>query len=413
MASPATPSGSPDRRSRLLRVGIVLIAALALLAVLPALPLFAERVVVANVDEGELLQSVVVSGKVRSPRRVELGSQISGQVVQVLAREGDALVRGQALIQLDDEELQAALAQAAASLAQSEARLAQVGELALPLARESVRQAEATLVQAQKQFERTRELVARGFYSQTQLDEARRSLDVARSQLQAARLQVGSGEPGGSDERLARLAVDQARASLALARARLAYARIEAPVDGVLLMRGVEPGDAVQPGKLLMTISPLGMTELVAQIDEKNLELLALGQAARVSADAFPARRFDAELSFISPVIDALRGSVEVRLRVPEPPDYLREDMTVSIDIVTARRERAIVVPADTVRDAGGEQPWVLVVRDGVARRQPVRAGLHGDGRVEILEGVVAGEQLVPAHEDTIGEGDRVRPLAG
>lgn len=412
MASPAPSSAPPARNSRLMRAGLVLIAALALLAVLLALPLFAEPVVVATVEEGELLQSVVVSGKVRSPRRLELGSQIAGQATQVLAREGDALARGQALVQLDDEELQAALAQAAASLAQSEARLAQVGQLALPLARESARQAEANLVQAQKQFERTRELVARGFYSQTQLDEARRSLDVARSQVQAARLQVDSGEPGGSDERLARLAVDQARASLALAQARLAYARIAAPVDGVLLTRGVEPGDAVQPGKVLMTISPLGETELVAQIDEKNLELLALGQPARVSADAFPAGRFGAELSFISPVIDALRGSVEVRLRVPEPPAYLREDMTVSIDIVTARRARALQVPVETVRDAGGE-PWVLVVRDGVAQRQSVRLGLRGDGRVEILEGLAAGEQLVPAHQEAISEGARVRPVAG
>ena len=105
-----------------------------------------------------------------------------------------------------------------------------------------------------------------------------------------------------------------------------------------------------------------------------------------------------------------LRGSVEVRLRVPEPPPYLRHEMTVSIDIEAARREQTLMIPASAVRETGGAQPWVMVVRDGRTERQPVRLGIRGAGRVEVLEGVAVGEALVPAAVDVAaGQAVRIR----
>ena len=105
-------------------------------------------------------------------------------------------------------------------------------------------------------------------------------------------------------------------------------------------MRAVEPGDIVSPGKRLLVVNSSGETRLTAQIDEKNLPYLKIGQAARASSEAFPERSFAARLYYISPGVDITRGSVEARFRVPEPPDYLRADMTVSIDIGVARKER-------------------------------------------------------------------------
>ena len=93
-----------------------------------------------------------------------------------------------------------------------------------------------------------------------------------------------------------------------------------------------------------------------------------------------------AEVSFIGPAVDPQRGTVEVKLRVPEPPDYLRAGMTVSVDVLVARRERALTVPRESVRqDERGA--WVLVVREGRAVRQPVSLGLLGDARVELASG--------------------------
>jgi len=185
-----------------------------------------ERVDVARVERGELRQSVVASGRVRTPERIELASQISGRIVAVHVREGDTVRAGQPLLTLDAAELDAAVAQARAGLAQAESRLRQIGEAGLPLAEQGLRQAEAAAQQAERQFERVRELVARGFYSPAQLDDARRSRDVAASQRESARIQLANQRADGSEARLARHNRDQARAALALAEARLAYATL-------------------------------------------------------------------------------------------------------------------------------------------------------------------------------------------
>ena len=138
---------------------------------------------------------------------------------------------------------------------------------------------------------------------------------------------------------------------MALAEARLAYAVVRAPVAGTLIARSVEPGNVVQAGKALMVLSPDGETQLVVQIDEKNIRLLKRGQQALVSADANPEKSFTAEVAYINPGVDADRGSVEVKLRVPMAPAFLQQDMTVSVDIGVARRTQARLVPATAVRE--------------------------------------------------------------
>ena len=386
----------------------------ALVLVVSALAFAALRsdtLVVTRVEQGPLRQSVVASGRVRTPERIELPPQLAGRVMAVEVREGDAVAAGQALIRLDDREWKAAVDQASAAVTQAEARLRQLRELGLPVAEQALRQAEATALQARQQHRRVRELVARGFYSQAQLDEARRAQEVAESQVASARLQRDSQQAGGIEVALAQSALEQARAALVVAQTRLGYAILRAPSAGTVLTRVVEAGDTVQPGAGLMTIAPAGDTELTVQIDEKNLGLLRLGQPALASADAYPGERFAAELAFIAPSVDALRGSVEVRLRVPEPPPYLRHEMTVSIDIEAARREQTLIIPAAAVREAGGAQPWAMVVRDGRTERQPLRLGIRGEGKVEVLEGLSAGEALVAAAVD-VAAGQAVRTRA-
>lgn len=372
--------------------------------------LLGEKVAVSRVEQGELKQAIVASGRVRTPQRIDISAQISGRVAQVNVREGEAVTPGSVLLQLDTAELKAAVAQARASLNQSEARLKQLGDLSRPVAEQALRQAEANVQQARKQYERAEELIAKGFYSTAQRDESKRALDVAESQWRSARLQLASNQPGGSDARVAASNVEQARATLALNEARLGYATLSSPVAGTILTRSIEAGDTVQAGKVLLTLAPQGETELTAQIDEKNLALLQVGQPALASADAYPHERFKARINYIAPSVDAQRGSVEIRLRVAEPPTYLKHEMTVSIDIEAARRASALMIPADTLRDANGAQPWVMLVREGETRRQPVRLGVRGAGKIEVLEGVMAGEAVLPASLN-LPENRRVRTV--
>lgn len=393
------------RRPRVLLFVFLLLAVLTAIAIRQS---GGSAIVTLTVQQGDIRQSVVASGKVRSPQRSEIAAQVAAQVRSVAVREGQQVAAGEPLIELDDRELRAAAEQARAQLQQSELRLAQLQRLTQPLAQENIRQSEANLAQAKRHFDRVETLVGKGFYSTTQLDEARRALTLAQSQFHASQLQAQSSARGGSDFQLAEAGVAQARAALALAESRLAYTRILAPRAGTILARLVEPGDSVQSGKTLLTLSPAGDTELVVQIDEKNLRLLALDQIAQVSADAWPDQRFPARLSFISPAVDALRGSVEVRLRVDNPPDYLKQDMTVSIDITTGEKTGVVLLPLEALRGMPGDT-WVLVVRDGRATRQAVETGLRNAGQTEILSGLAAGEAVIPASNARLQEGDNVR----
>ena len=369
------------------------------------------RVEVLTVERRDLVHTVVASGHVEAPHRADIGTQITGVVARVPVAEGQSVKAGQTLIQLDSPELKAAAQQADAAVAQAMARVRQLREVQQPQAQQGLRQAQVTLDNARTQFKRQQELFNQGFIGQAALDEARKSVDLAEAQQRNARTQLDTAAPSGSDSAVAETALAQARASADVARARLANTTISAPVEGLLISRDVEPGDVVQPGKALMVLSPAGATELVMQIDEKNLNLIAIGQQARASADAYPDDRFAAELAYINPGVDAQRGSVEVKLRVASPPAYLRQDMTVSVDIEVARRPQAVLVLTDAVRDAGGKAPWVLKVDGRRALRQPVVLGARGAGVSEVLSGLQPGDRVVPVAASRIADGARLRAV--
>ncbi|MFG1401840.1 efflux RND transporter periplasmic adaptor subunit [Xanthobacter sediminis] len=367
-------------------------------------------VVVEQVERGDLVQTVVASGHVETPYRVEIGAQITGMVGDVLVEEGQSVTRGQPLISIEREELNAILVQAQGAVAQAEARLRQLTELTLPVAKENLAQAQALLKNAQATYDRTSELASHGNATRAALDDAQRALDQARAQVNAAQFQVFTASPGGSDQVVAQTQLDQANATLEAARSRLAYATITAPRDGVLISRSVERGTIVQPGRTLLVLAPAGDTQLVVDVDERNLGVIALGQPALASADAYPSQRFAAKVTYINPGVDITRATVQVKLTVPDPPAYLRQDMTVSVDIETARRSGVLVLPRRAVRDLQSGQPWVLAIRDGRAYHQTVQVGLAGSMRLEITEGLKAGDLAIPEGAG-IAAGQRVRPV--
>lgn len=187
---------------------------------------------------------------------------------------------------------------------------------------------------------------------------------------------------------------------------------MQAPAAGTLIARNVEPGDAVQAGKVLMVLSPEGETHVVVQIDEKHLNLLKLGQTASVSSDAYPDQRFTAELMYINPGVDAQRGSVEVKLRVTQPPAYVRQDMTVSVDIEVAKRSQAVLVPTEAVHNLDSTEPWVLKVVHGKTVRTPIRLGLRSQGMCEVLEGLAVNDQVLATAALPVNDKTRVRPVS-
>lgn len=367
-------------------------------------------IVVDQVKSGRLVETVVASGHVETPYRVEIGSQITGTVQEVLVQQGEKVTKGQPLISLEARELKAAVVQAQGAVAQAEARIRQLEELTLPSAREALTQANATLLNAQQTYDRTAQLERNGYATRAALDEAQKTLDVARAAKRSAEFQVYTASSGGSDYVMAQTQANQARANLDTAESRLGYATIAAPRDGVLITRSVERGTVVQPGKALLVLAPAGDVQLVLQIDERNLGKIALGQKAIASADAYPDRRFPAVITYVNPGVDISRASVEVKLTVADPPDYLRQDMTVSVDIEIAARDDALVLPLRSVHDVLSGTPWVLGIKDGRASQRPVKIGLRGNSHVEITGGLAAGDVAIPQSSGVL-TGQRVRPV--
>lgn len=371
---------------------IVIVIIVAVLFVNRTKPVAVDLVAVVAAD---VQTSVVASGRVLPPSRVDIGATITGRVEKVLVREGARITADQILVELERGELAAAAAQARAAVARAQARVSSVKTLALPTAQAAQQQAAANLEVAEREAKRTRDLVAKGFVSQSRVDEADRQLDVARSQLASARAQTGAQSANGAEAQQAQSALIEAEAALAVTNARLGQTQIRAPAPGVVLERVIEPGDIAQPARRMMSLALDGPVRLIVQVDEKNLPLIKAGAVAMAAADAFPGDRFEAVVNYVSPGIDASRGTVELRFDVPHPPAFLKSDMTVSIDLQGPLLKQAMMLPTDAVRQLQTDKPWVLVVRSGVAERIAVRAGLQTQGRVAIVEGLQDGERVI------------------
>lgn len=342
-----------------------------------------------------LVQTVVATGRVSAVSRAQVGSPVTGVVVERRVREGDVVKPGDVLAVLRADDLESTVREA-------QAALAQLQQSTRPQAQAALREADAQSAQASREVQRRRALFEQQAISREEMERAMQAEAAARAAAEQARLNLLSLTSGNPNE-------TAARARLASAQAQLAKTTIRAEVAGTVLTRNAEPGDLVQPGKVLFEIARTGDTEVRVPLDEKNLEVLALGQMAMCVTDAYPAQPFQAMISFIAPSVDAQRGTVDVRLAVSSPPEFLRQDMTVTANIETGRRDQAMVVPNDAfIRIEGNKAQLWLVSNDRVTRRQ-VDLGLRGMAQTEVTAGLEVGDKILADGRANIAEGDRVR----
>lgn len=342
-----------------------------------------------------LVQTVVATGRVSAVSRAQVGSPVTGVVVERRVREGDMVKPGDILAVLRADDLEAAVREA-------QAALAQLQQSTRPQAQAALREAEAQLTQASREARRRRELYEQQAISREEMERATQAETVARAATEQARLNLQSLMAGNPNE-------TAARARLASAQAQLAKTTIRAEVAGAVLTRNAEPGDLVQPGRVLFEIAQAGDTEVRVPLDEKNLEVLAIGQPAMCVTDAYPALPFQAKVSFIAPSVDGQRGTVDIRLAVSSPADFLRQDMTVTVNIETGRRDQAMVVPNDAFISVEGNKAQLWLVSNGRVMRRQVELGLRGMAQTEVTAGLQFGDRILANGRATVAENDRVR----
>ena len=342
-----------------------------------------------------LVQTVVATGRVVAVSNTDIGSEISGVVLERRVAEGEQVAAGDLLLVLSSDDV-------AAQVRQAEAELAELISSTRPQAVVDLTNAEVALAQADRNVERRRELAAISAISDEEMEQAIQAQAQARNNLENARLRANALSSGGVEE-------DLLRARIAALQAQLNKAQVRSKVSGTILTRNVEVGDLVQPGQSLFTIALDGKTEIRVPLDERNLSRLALQQPAVAIADAYPDKPFPVRISFIAPSIDPQRGTVEVRLSVDPVPDFLRQDMTVSVNIETDQRAKALVIPNDALANVKEDSAEVLLLRDGKIQRQVVKLGLRGLSASEVLSGLSAGDEILVDATVSLADGKRVR----
>ena len=345
-----------------------------------------------------LVQTVVATGRIAALSRVQVGSPVTGVVVERRVAEGDEVSPGDVLAVLRADDL-------AAAVDEAEAALAELRQSTRPRAQAALREAQARLAQASREVQRRRDLLERQMISREAMEQAVQAETAARASAEQAQLAARALEAGQANEAAA-------LARVANARAQLAKTTLRAEVAGTVLTRNAEPGDLVQPGRVLFELSRAGGSEVLVPLDEKNLEVLALGQPATCVADAFPEQPFTARVSFIAPSVDPQRGTVDVRLAVDPAPGFLREGMTMSVNVETGRRDRALVVSNDALAAVDGGRAAVWVIVDGRATRREVRLGLRGLAQTEVIDGLQPGDWILADAQAPVADGDRVRVSA-
>ena len=352
-----------------------------------------------KVAERPLIQTVVATGRVVAVSRAQIGSPVTGVVIERRVREGDRVQAGDVLAVLRADDMEAAVRDA-------EAALAQLQQSTRPQAQAALREAEARLTQATREAQRRRDLFQQQAIAREEMEQAIQAETTARANTEQARLTARSLLAGNPAEAAA-------RARVASSKAQLAKTTIRAEVAGTVLTRNAEPGDLVQPGRILFEIAQTGDTEIQVPLDEKNLEVLAIGQTAMCIADAYPARPFPAKVGFIAPSVDPQRGTVDIRLTVTPVPSFLRQDMTVSVNVETGRRDKAIVVPNEALTAMDGNRAELWLIVDGRATKRPVQLGLRGLTQTEVTSGLHVGDWILSDARASVAPGDRVRVVPG
>lgn len=380
----------------------IIIAVLAVI-LLVAVPKWRGPVLPAITVELKPLElRIVASGEVRYQTLARIGSEITGTVLARHVREGDSVNKGDLLLELNGDEAQSRLEQA-------QILLEQLQNISRPQAVAALNEAQDNARQARREAERRAALAKQGTLSLEQAEQAQRLALNANSLLIRAQLTASSLAANSTEEQLL-------LQRLAGAQAELAKTRIYAPFTGRIQTRDVEPGDLVQPSKVLLEIARLDNQglEVVVALDEKNFAPLQLNQSVQLIADAWPEQTVAGVVSFIAPAVDSSRGTIDVHIRVlddAEQANAFLPGMTVSANILAAQRPVTLVLPNDYLWQKDG-QPQVLRWQAGKLAAVKVQVGLRNQTHSEITAGLQQGDTVVQADAsqiDTLLAGRRAR----
>ena len=355
----------------------------------------------AKVERGDLAKSVVATGKVEPITKVEIKSKASGIVKKLLVDAGDRVKKRQVLCELDREEIQAQVSSARAQLLASEA--AERGAVA-DLARAKVDAEGPDVPLLKRAYERALRMAKEGVVSQSSLDDAQKNYELALNKQNVAKAQV---LVLSAKEKQAGAQVEQDKANLAQLEEQLSYTTITSPIDGVVLSRDVEMGDAVSSilvlgssATLIMTLGDTSQVYVKGKVDESDIGKVYLGQPARIKVESFKDKTFHGQVTKIAPM-GVEKDNVttfEVRVSINNPGGELKANMTANAEVILEEHKNVLQIPEGALIYDKDKKSYVQVpdpsAKDGM-RKVTVNVGISNGAKTEVLKGLKEGEQVV------------------
>ena len=378
---------------------VVLVAAVALVKLARGTTIDANRI--AKVTKGDVARSVVATGKIQPITQVEVKSKASGIVEKLFVDINNHVKKGQLLAQLDQEEIQAQVDAQRAQLASAQAN---VSTYVANIAQDKVNAAAPDLPMYKATRDRNLEMQKLGIVSNQALDDASRDYMAALTRRDAAKAQIAVDE---ARLKQAKAQVAQSQASLNQYEQQLGYTNIVAPMDGEILSRDVEIGDAVSSILVLGSTATQIMTEgdttqvyVKGKVDEADIAHVYLGQPARIKVESFRGRSFIGNVTKISPMgVEADNVTTfEVRVSINNPGGELKANMTANAEILLDEHKGVLTVPENAVIYDSQKNAFVQIPdrqqKDGV-RKIRVTVGLSNGSVTEIVSGLTEGQQVV------------------
>lgn len=387
------------------------------------------RVRAAMPGEAAAAGSVVLNatGYIVAAHKIELASKVVGKVAWIGVEKGDRVKKDQVLVRLEDDEYRAQVQQARGNLANLEARLAELQNGSRPeevaRAKADVDTSKADLQNARVNLERVRNLTREGVLSKQQLDDAQARYDAQAARTAALERTFDLVRIGPRKEQIdaVRGQIEQARGALAYAETQLSNTIIRAPVAGTILERNVERGEFVTTGFVgdrgakgyVVSLADLNDLQAELDINQNDFAKLDSRQKAVVTTDAFPDRKYEGLITEISPEANRQKATVQVKVKVLNPDDYLRPEMNATVAFLAKEQPRktatgsekpVVVVPSSAVRDGA-----VFVVANGKALRRAVKTGPTMADGVRIEDGLFGGEDLIVNPPAELKDGARVK----
>ncbi|HYP06259.1 MAG TPA: efflux RND transporter periplasmic adaptor subunit [Bryobacteraceae bacterium] len=356
---------------------------------------------IVTVEKGDLARSVVATGKIQPRSKVEVKSKASGIVKKLLVDYGDWVKAGQVLAELDKEELQARMREAQAYL-----QAAQASEDSAQAAfeRNKVEAEGPDLPFLKSAADRAKKLYSQGLIASNSLEDADKAYQMALHKQATAMRNVAVAR---ADMAKAKAQVAQARAAMERADEDLRNSTIVSPMDGLVLSRNVEVGDAVSSilvlgsqATLVMTLGDVGDVYVLGKVDQADIGRVYMGQNARIVVESFKDRKFEGQVTKISP-LGVEKDNVttfEVRVSIKNPGGELKANMSANAEIILEERKGVLIVPENAVIYDRQRKSFVEIPDVNAEKGKtkiPVQLGISNGVKTELIAGLKQGQQVI------------------